>query len=148
MLYYLYVSLGHYWICLCSSAHDSPETIEVEINTRSSEGLILWQGVVSPDLGLILVLSSFQPLILILTFNPHHWLMSCVKAQVRVLHNIRCLRLHVIIKTSRGCVRHCIILWACLSVADRTKFLHVASLTHRPFSSGDQWRSQYAKGAC
>ncbi|XP_069566959.1 basement membrane-specific heparan sulfate proteoglycan core protein isoform X4 [Brachyistius frenatus] len=30
------------------SAHDSPETIEMEINTGSSEGLILWQGV---DLG-------------------------------------------------------------------------------------------------
>lgn len=29
------------------SAHDSPETIELEINTGSSEGLILWQGVVS-----------------------------------------------------------------------------------------------------
>ncbi|XP_044207349.1 basement membrane-specific heparan sulfate proteoglycan core protein isoform X3 [Thunnus albacares] len=27
------------------SAHDSPETIELEINTGSSEGLILWQGV-------------------------------------------------------------------------------------------------------
>ncbi|XP_078806355.1 basement membrane-specific heparan sulfate proteoglycan core protein isoform X10 [Oryzias latipes] len=27
------------------SAHDSPETIEVEINTLSSDGLILWQGV-------------------------------------------------------------------------------------------------------
>nr|XP_046254095.1 basement membrane-specific heparan sulfate proteoglycan core protein isoform X3 [Scatophagus argus] len=27
------------------SAHDSPETIELEINTDSSEGLILWQGV-------------------------------------------------------------------------------------------------------
>ncbi|XP_041859531.1 basement membrane-specific heparan sulfate proteoglycan core protein isoform X3 [Melanotaenia boesemani] len=27
------------------SAHDSPETIEMEINTSSSEGLILWQGV-------------------------------------------------------------------------------------------------------
>ncbi|KAM8864764.1 basement membrane-specific heparan sulfate proteoglycan core protein isoform 13-T13 [Spinachia spinachia] len=27
------------------SAHDSPETIELEINTSSSEGLILWQGV-------------------------------------------------------------------------------------------------------
>ncbi|XP_036068750.1 basement membrane-specific heparan sulfate proteoglycan core protein isoform X6 [Oryzias melastigma] len=27
------------------SAHDSPETIEVEINTRSADGLILWQGV-------------------------------------------------------------------------------------------------------
>uniref|UniRef100_A0A3B5AWQ0 Heparan sulfate proteoglycan 2 n=1 Tax=Stegastes partitus TaxID=144197 RepID=A0A3B5AWQ0_9TELE len=27
------------------SAHDSPETIEMEINTGSSEGLILWQGV-------------------------------------------------------------------------------------------------------
>uniref|UniRef100_H2MMH3 Heparan sulfate proteoglycan 2 n=1 Tax=Oryzias latipes TaxID=8090 RepID=H2MMH3_ORYLA len=26
-------------------AHDSPETIEVEINTLSSDGLILWQGV-------------------------------------------------------------------------------------------------------
>ncbi|XP_077368177.1 basement membrane-specific heparan sulfate proteoglycan core protein isoform X9 [Festucalex cinctus] len=26
-------------------AHDSPETIELEINTLSSEGLILWQGV-------------------------------------------------------------------------------------------------------
>uniref|UniRef100_A0A3B4XVX7 Heparan sulfate proteoglycan 2 n=1 Tax=Seriola lalandi dorsalis TaxID=1841481 RepID=A0A3B4XVX7_SERLL len=26
-------------------AHDSPETIELEINTGSSEGLILWQGV-------------------------------------------------------------------------------------------------------
>uniref|UniRef100_A0A3B3CG13 Heparan sulfate proteoglycan 2 n=1 Tax=Oryzias melastigma TaxID=30732 RepID=A0A3B3CG13_ORYME len=26
-------------------AHDSPETIEVEINTRSADGLILWQGV-------------------------------------------------------------------------------------------------------
>lgn len=31
-----------------SSAFDSPETIELEINTDSSEGLILWQGVVSP----------------------------------------------------------------------------------------------------
>lgn len=30
------------------SAYDSPETIELEINTDSSEGLILWQGVVSP----------------------------------------------------------------------------------------------------
>lgn len=30
------------------SAFDSPETIELEINTDSSEGLILWQGVVSP----------------------------------------------------------------------------------------------------
>lgn len=30
------------------SAHDSPETIELEINTGSSDGLILWQGVVSP----------------------------------------------------------------------------------------------------
>uniref|UniRef100_A0A8D3EB01 Heparan sulfate proteoglycan 2 n=1 Tax=Scophthalmus maximus TaxID=52904 RepID=A0A8D3EB01_SCOMX len=30
------------------SAHDSPETIELEINTSSPEGLILWQGVVSP----------------------------------------------------------------------------------------------------
>ncbi|XP_076022702.1 basement membrane-specific heparan sulfate proteoglycan core protein isoform X2 [Genypterus blacodes] len=30
------------------SAHDSPETIEMEIKTISSEGLILWQGV---DLG-------------------------------------------------------------------------------------------------
>uniref|UniRef100_A0A669D789 Heparan sulfate proteoglycan 2 n=1 Tax=Oreochromis niloticus TaxID=8128 RepID=A0A669D789_ORENI len=28
------------------SAHDSPETIEMEINTSSSDGLILWQGVV------------------------------------------------------------------------------------------------------
>uniref|UniRef100_A0A7N6A6L9 Heparan sulfate proteoglycan 2 n=1 Tax=Anabas testudineus TaxID=64144 RepID=A0A7N6A6L9_ANATE len=27
------------------SAHDSPETIELEINTSSNEGLILWQGV-------------------------------------------------------------------------------------------------------
>ncbi|KAF0035898.1 hypothetical protein F2P81_011210 [Scophthalmus maximus] len=27
------------------SAHDSPETIELEINTSSPEGLILWQGV-------------------------------------------------------------------------------------------------------
>uniref|UniRef100_A0A3Q4MA73 Heparan sulfate proteoglycan 2 n=1 Tax=Neolamprologus brichardi TaxID=32507 RepID=A0A3Q4MA73_NEOBR len=27
------------------SAHDSPETIEMEINTSSSDGLILWQGV-------------------------------------------------------------------------------------------------------
>ncbi|XP_044068676.1 basement membrane-specific heparan sulfate proteoglycan core protein isoform X9 [Siniperca chuatsi] len=27
------------------STHDSPETIELEINTGSSEGLILWQGV-------------------------------------------------------------------------------------------------------
>ncbi|XP_029013106.1 basement membrane-specific heparan sulfate proteoglycan core protein isoform X4 [Betta splendens] len=27
------------------SAHDSPETIELDINTRSAEGLILWQGV-------------------------------------------------------------------------------------------------------
>ncbi|XP_060913969.1 basement membrane-specific heparan sulfate proteoglycan core protein isoform X2 [Labrus mixtus] len=27
------------------SAHDSPETIELEINTGSSEGLIFWQGV-------------------------------------------------------------------------------------------------------
>ncbi|KAM4737871.1 basement membrane-specific heparan sulfate proteoglycan core protein isoform 2-T2 [Anableps anableps] len=27
------------------SVHDSPETIEMEINTSSSEGLILWQGV-------------------------------------------------------------------------------------------------------
>uniref|UniRef100_A0A3P8UCW4 Heparan sulfate proteoglycan 2 n=1 Tax=Amphiprion percula TaxID=161767 RepID=A0A3P8UCW4_AMPPE len=27
------------------SAHDSPETIEMEINTSSPEGLILWQGV-------------------------------------------------------------------------------------------------------
>ncbi|XP_075331347.1 basement membrane-specific heparan sulfate proteoglycan core protein isoform X3 [Odontesthes bonariensis] len=27
------------------SAHDSPETIEMEISTSSSEGLILWQGV-------------------------------------------------------------------------------------------------------
>ncbi|XP_061591358.1 basement membrane-specific heparan sulfate proteoglycan core protein isoform X3 [Cololabis saira] len=27
------------------SAHDSPETIELEINTHSNEGLILWQGV-------------------------------------------------------------------------------------------------------
>ncbi|XP_078111881.1 basement membrane-specific heparan sulfate proteoglycan core protein isoform X2 [Sander vitreus] len=27
------------------SPHDSPETIELEINTSSSEGLILWQGV-------------------------------------------------------------------------------------------------------
>ncbi|KAM6982618.1 LOW QUALITY PROTEIN: basement membrane-specific heparan sulfate proteoglycan core protein [Tautogolabrus adspersus] len=27
------------------SAHDSPETIELEINTDSSEGLIFWQGV-------------------------------------------------------------------------------------------------------
>nr|XP_020441243.1 basement membrane-specific heparan sulfate proteoglycan core protein isoform X3 [Monopterus albus] len=27
------------------SAHDSPETIELEINTHSPEGLILWQGV-------------------------------------------------------------------------------------------------------
>nr|XP_057906676.1 basement membrane-specific heparan sulfate proteoglycan core protein isoform X5 [Doryrhamphus excisus] len=27
------------------SAHDSPETIELEINTFSSEGLVLWQGV-------------------------------------------------------------------------------------------------------
>ncbi|XP_074498541.1 basement membrane-specific heparan sulfate proteoglycan core protein isoform X4 [Sebastes fasciatus] len=27
------------------SAHDSPETIELEINTSSSEGLILWHGV-------------------------------------------------------------------------------------------------------
>ncbi|KAM7405193.1 hypothetical protein PAMP_012474 [Pampus punctatissimus] len=27
------------------STHDSPETIELEINTSSSEGLILWQGV-------------------------------------------------------------------------------------------------------
>ncbi|XP_029995006.1 basement membrane-specific heparan sulfate proteoglycan core protein isoform X4 [Sphaeramia orbicularis] len=27
------------------SAHDSPETIELEINTSSSDGLILWQGV-------------------------------------------------------------------------------------------------------
>lgn len=32
----------------CLSAHDSPETIEMEINTSSSDGLILWQGVVSP----------------------------------------------------------------------------------------------------
>ncbi len=32
----------------CFSAPDSPETIELEINTGSSEGLILWQGVVSP----------------------------------------------------------------------------------------------------
>lgn len=35
-------------IIFCSSAHDSPETIELEINTGSTEGLILWQGVVSP----------------------------------------------------------------------------------------------------
>ncbi|KAG7221680.1 hypothetical protein INR49_000047, partial [Caranx melampygus] len=28
-----------------ASGHDSPETIELEINTGSSEGLILWQGV-------------------------------------------------------------------------------------------------------
>lgn len=34
----------------CISAHDSPETIELEINTSSSEGLILWQGVVSLSL--------------------------------------------------------------------------------------------------
>ncbi|XP_047235897.1 basement membrane-specific heparan sulfate proteoglycan core protein isoform X4 [Girardinichthys multiradiatus] len=38
------------WIALPKSvfprsAHDSPETIEMEINTSSSEGLILWQGV-------------------------------------------------------------------------------------------------------
>lgn len=32
----------------CFSAQDSPETIELEISTDSSDGLILWQGVVSP----------------------------------------------------------------------------------------------------
>lgn len=31
---------------ICFSAPDSPETIELEINTVSEEGLILWQGVV------------------------------------------------------------------------------------------------------
>lgn len=35
----------------CFSAHDSPETIELEISTDSSDGLILWQGVVSPGPG-------------------------------------------------------------------------------------------------
>uniref|UniRef100_A0A3Q2QD42 Heparan sulfate proteoglycan 2 n=1 Tax=Fundulus heteroclitus TaxID=8078 RepID=A0A3Q2QD42_FUNHE len=33
------------------SAHGSPETIEMEINTSSSEGLILWQGVVPGEHG-------------------------------------------------------------------------------------------------
>uniref|UniRef100_A0A7N8XAL3 Heparan sulfate proteoglycan 2 n=1 Tax=Mastacembelus armatus TaxID=205130 RepID=A0A7N8XAL3_9TELE len=33
------------------SAHDSPETIELEINTSSSEGLILWQGVETGEHG-------------------------------------------------------------------------------------------------
>lgn len=31
---------------ICFSAPDSPETIELEINTVSEDGLILWQGVV------------------------------------------------------------------------------------------------------
>ncbi|MEQ2221121.1 hypothetical protein ILYODFUR_012472, partial [Ilyodon furcidens] len=44
------------WIALPKSvfprsAHDSPETIEMEINTSSSEGLILWQGVVPGEHG-------------------------------------------------------------------------------------------------
>jgi len=37
----------HYWqFLICFSAPDSPETIELEINTVSEDGLILWQGVV------------------------------------------------------------------------------------------------------
>lgn len=49
----------------CFSGQHSPETIELEINTGSSEGLILWQGVVSP--GRAFRLSNLTEA----RFNPH-----------------------------------------------------------------------------
>lgn len=40
------------------SAHDSAESIELELSTGSSDGLILWQGVVSPAAQLTTISSS------------------------------------------------------------------------------------------
>lgn len=123
------------------SAFDSPETIELEINTDSSEGLILWQGVVSGPPGDSVVPSSTSLTHSLTSSSPHPHLTES--------HNVRLVSTPVspsfhssfpsvllapdpTVSESDSRLR---LLWACwawLWFQPLINLMHVASLTPPP----------------